>query len=353
MLIGIIDQDALLHGLRRPNLELMKYSSYHKNKNDIVEFITDMREISKYSIVYLRKEKSDKHIPTQTLAKPNVQWGGAAFTGIGYIPLPPEIEYQKADFTLYNGFLSQQFLKGKITQEQIRDYTNCNYIRFIHNQELLNPKYKKQLDSEKRRIQVYDDDFFSYAHCFKLLDSLDNHSVQFVRPHCIDTVEELTKVIEYNQKSIITSHSNLFILNFPFNGYEYAKNIFPLIKGKEYLFPLCISTIPNHITVTKESNMMKNLFEILDIAFFGNSRGYNIRVAGYFTNNNMEYTPLFHELQNYFMYGTQQTILSYVSEGNRGLLLKYVPIMGTHTMKLLTTPLSQVKKEVWPLGYTR
>ena len=106
MYIGIIDQDALLYKKNFfPNLEVMKISSYHKAKRDIVDFILNMTILDKYSKIYLRKNIQDNYYPSFVISKDNCDYGGLSFTNNQYIPMTEEIENTVPDFSIYNNYM--------------------------------------------------------------------------------------------------------------------------------------------------------------------------------------------------------------------------------------------------------
>lgn len=94
MRIGLIDVD----GHNFPNLALMKISTYHKAKGDIVEWCIPLCE---YDIVYQSKvfdETYSKDIDFIPQAKKIIKGG----TGYGLDNLlPPEIEHIYPDYSLY------------------------------------------------------------------------------------------------------------------------------------------------------------------------------------------------------------------------------------------------------------
>lgn len=104
MKIGLIDVD----GHNFPNLALMKISAYHKQKGDLVEFVS----INEYDKTYISKVFSftlDYLPPFSNLGK--VLQGGTGYNE--YSKLPDEIEYIMPDYSLYNinniayGFLTR------------------------------------------------------------------------------------------------------------------------------------------------------------------------------------------------------------------------------------------------------
>lgn len=100
MSYGLYDGDLSFYD-RFPflNLELMKLSTYYKNKREIVSFSQDYMP-PKYGHFIVRQD-----YPNPSIQYPyfkHVEFGGKAFTGQVYKPLPIEIEQCRPDKDLYN-----------------------------------------------------------------------------------------------------------------------------------------------------------------------------------------------------------------------------------------------------------
>lgn len=106
-----VDMDKYIHVPF--NLELMKLSSYYKKKREIVSFAPEI-DFDKYSKFILRKDFNDGDFPNLTKGT-NVEYGGHAFTGERYKPLPMEIETLKPDIYIYEKFREQFSTNKKYT----------------------------------------------------------------------------------------------------------------------------------------------------------------------------------------------------------------------------------------------
>lgn len=99
MSYGLYDGDLILYP-QVPffNLELMKLSTYYKNKREIVSLSQDFKP-NMYSHFLVRQD-----FPTNKIypAYPNVEYGGRAFDGTKYKPLPLDVEKTRPDITLYD-----------------------------------------------------------------------------------------------------------------------------------------------------------------------------------------------------------------------------------------------------------
>ena len=91
--VGLFDVDMHKYIHVPFNLELMKLSTYYKKKREIVALAPEL-DFDKYSKFILRKDFNDGDFPN-LLGADNVEYGGHAFTGELYKPLPEEIERLK------------------------------------------------------------------------------------------------------------------------------------------------------------------------------------------------------------------------------------------------------------------
>lgn len=100
MSYGLYDGDLKLYP-RVPffNLELMKLSTYYKSKREIVSLSPTFTP-QRYSNFIIRQDYFSQQ--TYPLHYKNVVYGGRAFEGQKYHPLPIEVEICKPDINLYN-----------------------------------------------------------------------------------------------------------------------------------------------------------------------------------------------------------------------------------------------------------
>lgn len=141
MLIGLIDVD----GHNFPNLCLMKISSFHKSKGDIVEWYSTERKL--YDIVYMAKVFSDTYspdVPEPKNAKEIIKGGtGYAISTIDgkeiYSKerdrsLPYEVEHSYPDYSIYPSFtgygkpIKQQTAYGFLTRGCPRGCDFCHVV---------------------------------------------------------------------------------------------------------------------------------------------------------------------------------------------------------------------------------
>jgi hypothetical protein len=93
-----------------PNLEIMKLSSFHKKNRDLVELVQDYRTYTRYSKLYLRKNKENDDLPALFLSKARdkSEYGGYAFTNGIYVPMDEAIEKSLPDVTIYDKIINDK-----------------------------------------------------------------------------------------------------------------------------------------------------------------------------------------------------------------------------------------------------
>ena len=98
MSYGLYDADLPYYSVPFYNLELMKLSSYYKKKREIVGLSPDFSP-NRYNHFIIRQ---DFYNPNSQFYKgDNIIYGGRAFDGEKYKPLPLEIERMQPDISLY------------------------------------------------------------------------------------------------------------------------------------------------------------------------------------------------------------------------------------------------------------
>lgn len=98
MSYGLYDADLPYYPIPFYNLELMKISSYYKHKREIVGLSPDFSP-NRYGKFIVRQDFYNSHANHYNVE--NVEYGGRAFDGEKYKPLPLEIEKMKPDISLY------------------------------------------------------------------------------------------------------------------------------------------------------------------------------------------------------------------------------------------------------------
>lgn len=146
MLIGIYDLDLLLYDRWIPSLDLMKYSTYHKRKGDIVHPLYTTENWEAYDIIYVRRDKYTSAVPDYVLSAYNVEWVGRRFFDDVILPLPPEIESCPADASIYQAYYAANESKYPGNRKMLNRgiiYRGINW-RLVSEGKLVTPYPKHQ-----------------------------------------------------------------------------------------------------------------------------------------------------------------------------------------------------------------
>lgn len=111
MKIGLVDVDS--HNF--PNLPLMKISSWHKSKGDLIEFV---KPFVHYDKVYISKVFTESEEPKYLINCNDICRGGSGYDLEN--KLPYEIEHSHPDYSLYSQY---DFAVGMLT----RGCPRCNH----------------------------------------------------------------------------------------------------------------------------------------------------------------------------------------------------------------------------------
>lgn len=149
MSIGLYDADLQFYPIPFYNLELMKLSTFYKRKREIVGLSPDFSP-QRYSKFMVRQ---DFYSPLEYPPKiENITFGGRAFDGELYKPLPLEIEVMKPDILLYN----------KINPGKVRGYNKsalntmkrAEHLRLSLDGSTVWNDYEKQLSYDSNTFGV-------------------------------------------------------------------------------------------------------------------------------------------------------------------------------------------------------
>ena len=137
------------------NLELMKYATYYKRKREIVVF-TPKFNPSMYSNYLVRQDYPSRR-PYSTQYK-NIVYGGRAFDGESYKPLPLDIELCKPDITIYNK-LENKVITNNTTKNSFNTMRRAEHLRLSLDGKTINPQWEKQLRKDPERFGVIFHDY--------------------------------------------------------------------------------------------------------------------------------------------------------------------------------------------------
>ena len=123
------------------NLELMKYSTYYKRKHEMVIFTPEFKP-SMYTYYLIRQDYPSRQ-PYSARYK-NLIFGGRAFDGESYKPLPMDIELSKPDTSIYNK-LENKIVTTNTTKNSFSTMRRAEHIRLSIDGTTIHPQWYKQL----------------------------------------------------------------------------------------------------------------------------------------------------------------------------------------------------------------
>ena len=179
MSYGLYDGDLPFYD-RFPflNLELMKLSTYYKKKKEIVS-LTQTYMPQRFSNYIVRQD-----YPNPNVSYPyhkNVQFGGKAFQGSIYKPLPLEIEMCQPDIGLYNNIkFSYKYTESDAKSFQVM--RNAIHLRLSLDGRTLWTDFYKQLPRDRGHsgFIFHDDNLENIPDVIPLIQNLmeENLSIQ-------------------------------------------------------------------------------------------------------------------------------------------------------------------------------
>lgn len=283
MYIGIYDMDIFESKYTfKPNLEVMQLSTYHREHNDIVELITDLNDLTRFSKIYLVKNHLNTNFPADLICDPRVELIGLGFT---------------------NGEYSENFFDG---------YSPDRYIYNKFLQEL--PKIRRIKTGEKKFIADLQKCGFARLYCGdKLNTNLPNESRIYLYDNNLDNAQEGLNLINSKNYRIIklinnVSSKNLKVLtDWAVNSWNFYENKYILsrdIEDKEFLDYLKICNnlkVPIYFQVGNYSSgtVSKNQFKLwMHRSIYARSRGIKLRLFS--VSNKLDYyTDLFRKLADW------------------------------------------------------
>lgn len=152
MSYGLYDADLRFYPIPFYNLELMKLSSFYKRKREIVGLSPDFSP-HRYTNFIIRQDFYNPN--SQFIRGNNIQYGGRAFDGENYKPLPLEIERMKPDIALYSNVTLP---KSKRYKSSISTMKRAEHVRLSLDGKAIWTDYEKQLrhDSNIHGIIFHD-----------------------------------------------------------------------------------------------------------------------------------------------------------------------------------------------------
>lgn len=98
-MIGLYDRD-FIENLKKPffNIQLMKMSTYYKNKREMVSYVTDLSRAKYYTTIFYFQDNPQFSFAPEIAMNQNIVVMGRAF---GITELAPDIEKCEPDVTIY------------------------------------------------------------------------------------------------------------------------------------------------------------------------------------------------------------------------------------------------------------
>lgn len=175
--IALYDADMQKYKQTIFNLELMKLSTYYKNKRQIVNNISNFNP-ERYSQIIYRKDYNDGDFPAG-LTSDNISYGGLAFSNNIYIPLEMDQELALPDTSIYQNYESY----FSTTKERLQNFSTL--MRCFHTRLSLDGKniWNKACEHWRNSrssciILLHDYDInqipYSFDACYEIMDFLKN-----------------------------------------------------------------------------------------------------------------------------------------------------------------------------------
>lgn len=154
MSYGLYDADLAYYPVPFYNLELMKLSSYYKRKKEIVGLAPNYSP-HLYNHFIVRQDFYNPY--SQLPTGKNVEYGGRAFDGDKYKPLPLEIERMKPDISLY-GRLNPKLARG-YDKSVLSTMRRAEHLRLSLDGQTIWKDFERQLRHEEKAFGVIFHDY--------------------------------------------------------------------------------------------------------------------------------------------------------------------------------------------------
>lgn len=225
-MIGLIDYDLQTSKSETrllPNLEIMKLATYYRfEENKFCRLIAlDETELASYSVIYVFSEQEIMPVlPPHFYGKPNLIFGGSAFTNGAYIPFENQIiDYTIPKPLIYREFLLQKYndgVKSKIISRVIDD---SFYRMYAGDNRLPIPPIRKN-----KRIFLYDKEFFYPDWEEIVAEIVARRPSSIIRIHPI-VCRTLSQFFSLRQQLKISRENNIILdLNIPLKDVDYMMN---------------------------------------------------------------------------------------------------------------------------------
>ena len=154
------------------NLELMKLSTYYKHKHQIVSLMPTF-EPNKYTNVIVRQDFYNSFGYSSTYK--NVTYGGRAFNGEKYKPLPLEIEVMQPDIQLYER-IRDQLVDSESLKSSFDTMRRAIHMRLSLDGKTIWPNFERQISGDNNSFGLifHDYDLGSIENSYDVIIDLLN-----------------------------------------------------------------------------------------------------------------------------------------------------------------------------------
>lgn len=151
-IIGLLDWDLTRWKQSTVfSLELMKRAHYFREQKDIIEMLYEFRP-EMVDVVYINKDYEDYLYPKLIMENEKTRFGGLAISDGNYIPLPNEIEYRRADTSIYQ-YMMKYYRRTNDAKRIFENMLNAYHVRISMDGVQVDPNWVSQLGPRTGRVQ--------------------------------------------------------------------------------------------------------------------------------------------------------------------------------------------------------
>lgn len=228
MKIGLIDMDMLINPrTNQPKVDLMKLGVYYQKYGHQVEVLHERSDPFDYDMLCIFSECHN--ILPKFLKHPNINMYGGYYNNKIYVPFDnEEIDYEKANYKIYDNLLRYDFLAKRIDEKRLQKIKNTKWVRLYPNNQAVN--IYELLTGEY--IQLADNYFFDKEGWREIVKKLAIYAprISFSRPLIIKNqkdFDDFTFINQYeftNCKGLILTNTYQEFEKLILDNQEYLKN---------------------------------------------------------------------------------------------------------------------------------
>lgn len=232
MSVGLYDEDLMKYSPLPFNLEIMKLAAYYKKQKQIVILDDDLNH-NKYGKYIIRKDYYDGEYLDIIMGEDNVEYGGLAFTGNVYEPLPIEIERCKGDTSIYERY-RKHYVKNPITKTLFARFMKAEHLRLSLDGKTLWKDFFSQvkLTGNTRTVIIHDYDITALAETQDVIEELLTRNLKKLPryigvkfPIKVRNDEDLFRWLNFKTSS--------FLYNFEYSGVMPDEVLYEFIEAQK------------------------------------------------------------------------------------------------------------------------